>query len=1553
MAPHDDSHARREHQLLEPTRDDPTSSSPGTPHVRLQHVNPSSGVERETEVATDTVDIFAIHGLDTKSPDTWIWKDNPRDPKSPGVNWLADKSMLPSRLERCRIFMCDWPAELFESTKFAERTFEELARLLLDSILAHHRQGQPIVFIASCLGGVILMKTLDMATDKYLPIKTDTRGIIFLTTPFQGTAFEKVAKWAEPGLRAWAAGRGRRVTKRLDLAKQPNLELLELVRRFTEFRRGGNCEISIFYEKGLTDLYRRVSVMPSGFNSAKEPLVDEMSGTLQCVPHPLSLNRNHVQMNKFPSPDDQDYNRVAHSIEQCVWNIRKATPLQEADACILKRYSDGRLDIVRLSGLTLNMDQCYINLAIIEQRAGSSDNAASRASPPTLSSRLGIEHPKAELLVNLATLFDPRNLTHETVGLGKPRRILIHGRAGVGKTTLCKKIVHDFINGKIWKTLFVRVLWIPLRELKKEGYTKHNIGEVFGRIYFSNRPDGDELAAALWKPQMSKSLFLLDGLDEVSELLDSRHEKFDLLVELLNCPNVIITSRPHMQLSNGVNKPHLELETVGFHPEQVKTYVKTVAHGSETSKEILSLLEKSEHIRSLVRIPIILDALCFSWDGSFSNGSTPDTMTDIYKAITQQLWRKDIVRSNKLSKQSAKKASWSEVEKRMENEIQSLEFLAFSGMYNNIIEFQSEHREGVRELIAFNTQGVVFDEMLENLSFLRSSDSSENIAWRTCHFLHLTFQEFFAAKHLVRQWKAGHNIEYLDLTTNELLKITPKAFLRQEKYTERYDIVWRFAIGLLQSCEVSDFFEVIGQEPVDLVGPAHHRLLMNCLSEAASAEAGLRSNIEARLSQWLSLELFWWRYELLLNPPLSSKAQEFPEGALISAWKKSSFQEQESILESITRRQVSEEFTRVLVESMNQWTAGSSLTLDAITLVLTNQNHLSEAICVKLMMMIADEALSENIRENAVIIIESQRNYSDAILGALVGKCSGEFNRITAAEKVEDLAKTSPLPKPVITIIVKLFTEKRTKPYARRIAAEFWGGDRSLSEEAIKACLWVIENCSLFGQDAEHALCMQKSLSEATIARLLEFSKSELDYDGVEYCAIVVLLFYRNRRSSEEIWSRLTEFLGENSKDMFWGREFLLWMVIRALSREDHLPNGISTALLSLFENKRRGRNLLVASARALGIHTLSEKNITTLIELIEEYLQGVAFPACLDMLESSDKIVGLNLKAMVIDFPENEIVKVELDKILADLLNFRGELSDDTILILATIVENEQNSSQLRSEAAEIISRQQRSFSERAIAPLARMIERCIDTLLHRNGFGLFRKNLCDIIYRQNNLSEKFTMALIKIIENAQAPLSARDNAACELAKRTDLPQTTITAVKSILKTYPDISYWNYIGLLANQRDLPDAAVEDLLLFDGDDSHKYDIAMALGSEPCLLDRVINTMKSTSERERSGRHLELLKFSYQSFFEHAMREHFVMYIDEGHLVICLPNGSREKIMASREEVMALIHAERRRFAPNFSDAWPGLPSDALLRSLFGLLNTRGYRSESWRGWFTT
>ncbi|KAK4194277.1 NACHT domain-containing protein, partial [Triangularia verruculosa] len=973
-----------------------------TKGVILRQVHPPPHIGTETDV-----DIIAIHGLDTKSPDTWVWQA-----KGVRVNWLEDAHMLPQRCPTARIFTCDWPADLLEQPDFIQKTIEEFARLLLAGISNRPaapndppgKDDRPIVFIASCLGGIVLMKALVMATDEYLCVRQATRGIVFLATPFRGTSFEHVAKWAEPGLRAWASVRAKKVSNLLEHVN-PTFKLGELVRRFTGLCRKNALidHVFTFYETGNSSLPRKVVSCLPAFLSQEQPLVNQQSATLDFVPHPLPLDRPHILMNKFCGPDDTDYVSVAGKMATLLAKVRSGRPIEKADAWIRKtRYSRKQLQIERLSGGLLPMDQCYINLAIVERPGdnvarGEEGDTAQQSSPFSLLARLKLETPDEEIEVKLSNLLEPRKTRDGQTR--RPRRILIRGRAGVGKTTLCKKIVYEFTCGTMWADLFDRVLWVPLRNLKQAARREdpgYNFGDLFRDEYFSQHPERSKLAEALWgalqDTESGRTLFILDGLDEVLQELHGVMSVF--FAELLNQLNVIITARPNALLPPQLDPLDLEMETIGFYPDQITAYIESAFTDREKCKrnlenieEVQSFLQRHPLMQGLMRIPIQLDAFCYTWNG-FPRKAVPETMTAVYRDIEESLWKKDAVKLDKLTQGRMHVAHRSEISKSVKHELYLLEFLAFTGMHNDVIDFEQNHRDAISEHFKLCEIDFLLDEILGSVSFLRTSDTSLDKRDRNYHFLHLTFQEYFAARYFTRQWATEGELTCLKLSNGEGQPMQPTAFLQKYKYDARYNIMWRFVAGLLDDTagkKTRRFFQTIEEEPRDLLGPTHQRLVMHCLSEVErkkSTFTEFREKLENQLEQWLLFE-----YDFTGNSTLA-REMECPEQVLINALTQASKDARTVLLESLSRRTA---VPSSIIQLVSPWLTNRAFKRQyiAILLILRNQhnslpNKIQQGIAARL------EDKDRDVRRAAIRALQGRADLPEQMLQGIAARLEHE-----------------------------------------------------------------------------------------------------------------------------------------------------------------------------------------------------------------------------------------------------------------------------------------------------------------------------------------------------------------------------------------------------------------------------------------------------------------------------------------------------------------------------------------------------------------------------------
>lgn len=243
-----------------PRQDDPVRQNVPS-GVEIRQLYPGINENVETEF-----DIVAIHGLDTKSPDTWTWRD-PEQANSVGVNWLSD--LLPRQFPKARVFTCDWPADLFKRSDTIQMTTTELARSFLLAIQArqHGSETRPIIFIASCLGGIVLAQALVLAAaprSEFAHLWKATVGIVFLATPFRGTAFKQIACQSVFFLKGFAMLSRREVTTLLDSVGKSTSFLEELVGSFTSIclQRGDTCQLSVFYETGKGNLWRKLLPSP-------------------------------------------------------------------------------------------------------------------------------------------------------------------------------------------------------------------------------------------------------------------------------------------------------------------------------------------------------------------------------------------------------------------------------------------------------------------------------------------------------------------------------------------------------------------------------------------------------------------------------------------------------------------------------------------------------------------------------------------------------------------------------------------------------------------------------------------------------------------------------------------------------------------------------------------------------------------------------------------------------------------------------------------------------------------------------------------------------------------------------------------------------------------------------------------------------------------------------------------------------------------------------------------------------------------------------------------
>ncbi|KAF9172303.1 hypothetical protein BGX21_008883 [Mortierella sp. AD011] len=499
-----------------------------------------------------------------------------------------------------------------------------------------------------------------------------------------------------------------------------------------------------------------------------------------------------------------------------------------------KRY----LAIQRVSGGELDLDNSIFNLVIVKSTEQRRRDKSRIQGPTVAGSNSSI--PKRST-VRLEGLFGERDL------LRGCKKILIQGQAGVGKTTLCKRLVIEARSGQ-WGHLFSFALWIPLRQLKM--FKARSIEDLLREKFFPHLSEKkrdilvNDLATLVYGGRV---LFILDGWDEIFDSaveLDMSLAQF--LMQLLDQKYVIITSRPSAVPQKISERMDLKLETIGFLESDINKYVKRAIEKMGDITKVQTFIQENPSLQDLVKIPVQLDVLCYSWSTLPEHAKKqPMTMTRLYQAMVQKLFCKDGVqlqkesRGKNLTLRDFKYLQGYQIDKLMADEIQYLGYLAYKAMQeDHLMEFKREtlqdamakldkiRKSANQESLPLNLLG-----QLRVLSFLRTVDDNTrpNSDDPALYFLHLTFQEYFAAVWVTQMLEMKQ--KPVDPAWQESVN-NVEEFILHGRFIARYEIVLQMVAGL-SDCETFDsFFELIAEPAGEMDSITYRQLLLRCWKEA-------------------------------------------------------------------------------------------------------------------------------------------------------------------------------------------------------------------------------------------------------------------------------------------------------------------------------------------------------------------------------------------------------------------------------------------------------------------------------------------------------------------------------------------------------------------------------------------------------------------------------------------------------------------------------------------------------------------------------------------------
>ncbi|MDF2939693.1 MAG: putative NTPase [Gammaproteobacteria bacterium] len=393
---------------------------------------------------------------------------------------------------------------------------------------------------------------------------------------------------------------------------------------------------------------------------------------------------------------------------------------------------------------------------------------------------------------------------------------LFIGQLGVGKSTLMRNIAYRWATEPAFANDFDYIILMPLKKLRhidiKGGTIEEQVCDCLWKVLFKFNDVDDALRAQLAAKifdKKAKVRWLLDGYDEVYTNLDPKAQA--VLDYLRKQDYVFTTTRPVALKKEDYAKPHVLIKGLG--DEDIEDWVneykdlfvaekgqalssKQKEQADEKAKSLLVFLHKPR-IWGLVHIPIHLRMVCeaaISGDMDFSADSSIDSHTKLYevfvKALAKRYFHKGTEEDGSIAVRYTAETYWAELEPAL-----------YQIAFDILDKREQEIATGVKleeiirasePLFKSNYDRNWVKEIIRCGVLQNAEDAGSGV---TKEFLHSSYGEYFAAKHIVSRIK--NNFEEF------------KAWFVKNKNELRYQEVWGFVSGLIETEELANrWFEL-------------------------------------------------------------------------------------------------------------------------------------------------------------------------------------------------------------------------------------------------------------------------------------------------------------------------------------------------------------------------------------------------------------------------------------------------------------------------------------------------------------------------------------------------------------------------------------------------------------------------------------------------------------------------------------------------------------------------------------------------------------------------
>ncbi|XP_024308630.1 NACHT, LRR and PYD domains-containing protein 3 isoform X4 [Homo sapiens] len=340
--------------------------------------------------------------------------------------------------------------------------------------------------------------------------------------------------------------------------------------------------------------------------------------------------------------------------------------------------------------------------------------------------------------IKMELLFDPDDEHSEPV-----HTVVFQGAAGIGKTILARKMMLDWASGTLYQDRFDYLFYIHCREVSL--VTQRSLGDLI----MSCCPDPNPpIHKIVRKP--SRILFLMDGFDELQGAFDEhigplctdwqKAERGDILLsslirkKLLPEASLLITTRPVAleKLQHLLDHPR-HVEILGFSEAKRKEYFFKYFSDEAQARAAFSLIQENEVLFTMCFIPLVCWIVCTGLKQQMESGKslaqTSKTTTAVYVFFLSSLLQ----------------PRGGSQEHGLCAHLWGLCSLAADGIWNQKILFEES------DLRNHGLQKADVSAFLRMNLFQKEVDCEKFYS-----FIHMTFQEFFAAMYyLLEEEKEG------------------------------------------------------------------------------------------------------------------------------------------------------------------------------------------------------------------------------------------------------------------------------------------------------------------------------------------------------------------------------------------------------------------------------------------------------------------------------------------------------------------------------------------------------------------------------------------------------------------------------------------------------------------------------------------------------------------------------------------------------------------------------------------------------------------------------